>query len=281
MEKILIFWMLILSANFCSSQISGRCIDAMGNPISYANVGVLGSNRGTVTNSEGVFVLDDNFITGKHTIVVSYMGYETKLVDIDKNTKIEIMMKPLYYELEEVKIGVSTNKFTKEKRIGNNVLTEHVIVGFYSQNMGAEIGKFFKVNRGEKYKVERIHFNIAELGYKKGMFRINFYKVLDDDTIETERFNDKDIIMEVLKTGDVDVDVTNQKLVFDNDFLVSIECVNYIENSSVSNIKKKRVGFSSNVFCGPFYVRGNHLAKWMPKKQKYNSGLGMQLFVKY
>jgi len=281
MKRILIFWTLILSANFCFSQIKGKCVDEMGKPILYANVGVADSNMGTVTDEAGEFAIDENFVSDKNTIVVSCMGYETKLIIVDRKSAIKIEMKPIYFELEEVKIGASKYKFTKEKRIGNNVLTDHVVVGFHSKNKGAEIGKFFKVNKGKKYKVERMHFNIAELGYKKGTFRINFYKALGEENIETQRCNEKDIIMEVSKLGDVVVDVTNENLVFEDDFLVAIECIEYIEKILLKTNEHKVVYFSSNVFCGPYYIRANHIEKWVPKKQKYNLGLGIQLFVKY
>jgi hypothetical protein len=280
MKKIFTFLIIIVSANFCFSQIKGRCIDETGKPILYANVGIVDSNMGTVTNAEGEFVIDGE-LGAANTIVVSCMGYETKSIVANRNASVEVVMKLSSYELEEVKIGVSNYKYTKEKRIGNNVLTEHVVVGFHSKNKGAEIGKFFKVNKGKKYQVERMHFKIAELGYKKGTFRINFYKALDEENIEKQRCNEKDIIMEVSKLGDVDVDVTSENLVFEDDFLVAIECIEYVEKKSLNTNEHKAVYFSSNVFCGPFYLRENHLEKWKPKKEKYNMGLGMQLFVKY
>jgi hypothetical protein len=281
MKRILIFWTLILSANFCFSQIKGKCVDEMGKPILYANVGIVDSNMGTVTNEEGEFVIEGEFVSDKNTIVISCMGYETKSIVVDRNASVEIVMKLSSYELEEVKIGVSKYKFAKEKRIGNNVLTENVVVEFHSKNKGTEVGKFFKVNKGKKYKVERMHFKIAELGYKKGTFRINFYKALGEENVETQRCNEKDIIMEVSKLGDVNVDITSENLVFEDDFLVAIECIEYVEKKSLNTNEHKAVYFSSNVFCGPFYWRANHLEKWKPKKEKYNMGLGMQLFVKY
>jgi hypothetical protein len=253
----------------------------MGKPILYANVGIIGSGMGDVTNEDGEFVIDGPFVSDKNTVVVSCMGYETKSIVVDRKASVEIVMKLSFYELEEVKVGVSKYKFEKEKRMGNNVLTEHVVVGFHSKNKGAEIGKFFKVNKGKKYKVEKMHFNIAELGYKKGTFRVNFYKAFSKDNIETQRCNEKDIIMEISKPGDVDVDVSSENLVFEDDFLVAIECIEYVEKKSLNTNEHKIIYFSSNVFCGPYYSRANHLEKWKPRKEQYNLGLGMQLLVKY
>lgn len=281
MKKAWIVCSLIFSVNFCFSQISGRCIDSSGKPIPYVNIGIKNTIIGTVTGSNGDFLIDENELSENNTVVVSHIAYKTKSVNLLKKSVVEIIMEPSYYDLEEVKIGALKYEFTKKKRIGNNTLTEHVVTGFSSHNFGSEVGKFFKVNKGNKYKIEKVHFNIAELGYKTGTFRINFYKTFGDRNIETERCNNNDIIMEVSKTGDVDVDVKNENLVFENDFLVSIECINYIKNMPSVVNEHKAIYFSSNVFCGPMYLRANHVTKWVSSKQKYNPCLGIQLFVKY
>jgi hypothetical protein len=55
--------------------------------------------------------------------------------------------------------------------------------------MGAEVGKYFKVSKEKKYKVQKIRFNVAELGCKKGTFRVNFYNADNESNIEMERYN--------------------------------------------------------------------------------------------
>jgi len=281
MNKLLIIFVIVLKSNLCLSQIKGRCVDLLGSPLPYVNVGVQNTSVGTVTNSDGFFIIDDKSLAENATIIVSHIGYDTKSVIPIKNTEIEIKMTQTSIQLSEVKIESSKYKLTKDKKIGNNSLNKHVLVGFSSRNLGAEVGKFFKVKKGQKIKIEKIHFEIAELGYKKGTFRINFYNAINDDDIEKVRINDEDIIMEVLEVGDVDINIKNNNLVFENDFLVSIECINVVEKEPVVLKELKIISFSSNVFCGPFYFRSNNLTKWNAKKQKYNVGLGIQLFVKY
>jgi CarboxypepD_reg-like domain len=277
MKKIVSLFALIISINFCFSQIKGRCVDEKGKPILYANVGLVDSPMGTVTNADGEFVIDGEFVATKFTIIVSCMGYLTKSMDVDsdKKTAIEVVMQPAIYELDEVKIATSNYKFTEEKRIGNKTLSNNISVGFESKYMGAEVGRYFKVKKGKKYKVEKLHFKIATLGCKKATFRINFYKALDQDNIDSERYNYEDIIMEISKTGEVSVDLKDYKIVFENGFLVTIERLEQIDV-----IGQDKVMFNSNVFCGPFYIRVKHFDKWKTDRLKYNIGLGMQLFVK-
>ena len=87
--------------------------------------------------------------------------------------------------------------------------------------------------------------------------------------------------MEVSETGDVDVDIKDNHLIIEDNFLISIECINVVEKENQDPHEKKIIYFSSNVFCGPVYRRSNNLSKWNSKKEKYNMGLGIQLFVKY
>jgi hypothetical protein len=117
-------------------QIKGKCIDQMGKPILYANVGIVDSNMGAVTNEEGEFVIEGEFVSDKSTIVVSCMGYETKSIVADRKSEVEIVLKSSLIELEEIKIGASNYKYTNEKKIGNNKLTNKVKVSFYSKYMG-------------------------------------------------------------------------------------------------------------------------------------------------
>ncbi|MRX69331.1 CarboxypepD_reg-like domain-containing protein [Flavobacterium resistens] len=279
MKKLLILFTIILKSNLCLSQLKGKCVDSAGKPIPYVNIGVQNTSIGTVTDLNGDFIINDKSLQENAAIIVSHMGYETKSVTPAKDTPIEIVMTQLNFLLDEVKI--QPLKFTSEKKLGNNSLSKHILVGFSSRNLGAEVGKFFKIQKNKKIKIEKIHFEIAELGYKKGTFRINFYNANNDVDIEKVRVNDADIIMEVVETGDVDIDLKNNNLILENDFLVSIECINVVEKENLDPKEKKIIYFSSNVFCGPVYRRSNNLTKWNSKKEKYNMGLGIQLFAKY
>ena len=276
-----IFFLIVLYTNLCVSQIKGKCIDSLGIPIPYANLGIKNTEIGTVTDVYGNFKLDNESLTDKNNLIITHVGYTPKSIIVNNNVNIEITLNSANYELEEVTIVSSKYKFNKQKRIGNNVLTEHVVVGFFSRNLGAEVGKYFSVSKGKKYKIEKIHFNVSELGYKKGTFRVNFYNAINGKAIENIRKNDNDIIMEVSKTGDVNIDVTDESLIFENDFVVAIELIDLVDNTPPNTRETRKIYFSSNVFCGPYYSRSNNVSNWKESKQKYNLGLGIQLFVKY
>jgi hypothetical protein len=60
-----------------TGTIRGRVTDAStGRSLPYANVYVLGTASGSITNADGVYVISD-VAAGSHTLQVSYMGYRT------------------------------------------------------------------------------------------------------------------------------------------------------------------------------------------------------------
>jgi hypothetical protein len=279
MIKLFLLFISLLLTTIGFSQITGKCVDTLGKPLPYINIGIKNTMIGTITDQDGLFVLNDKTLGEANNLVISHIGYQTRLITATQKETITVVMKSIYYELDEVKV-TPKYKYTKEKRIGNNALSKNIVASFSSHNLGAEVGSYFKVSKGKKYKVERVHFNIAEMGYKKATFRINFYNATDEKNIELERSNTKDIIMDISSKGDVDVDVTQEMLEFEKGFLVTIEALNYIKDTLVINKEKEVVYFSSNVFCGPIYLRANHVTNWVSDRQKFNICLGIQLFIK-
>ncbi|PQB08656.1 hypothetical protein BST83_09080 [Polaribacter filamentus] len=73
-------------------------------------------------------------------------------------------------------------------------------------------------------------------------------------------------------------DLSNQYLSFENDFLVSIEWIDFENNENIE-IENKTIFFSSTVFSGPFVWRNNTNLEWNKKRQKYNVGVGIHLKV--
>lgn len=84
-----------------------------GEALAFCNVYVQELKTGASTNERGLFVINSLPANQKYTIVISYVGYETKtdLIQIlpDKVNDIDIKLKPLSIELQAIeKIGEKT-----------------------------------------------------------------------------------------------------------------------------------------------------------------------------
>jgi hypothetical protein len=190
-------------------------------------------------------------------------------------------MQASQYLLKDVVIRASKTIFSNKKTVGTVAKTDKVTFGFTTKNLGTEIGKLIEVKKGGNYKVEKVYFNISNFGFKKATFRVNFYNAAEGKSFETVRTNYSDIVKDVFNTGLVEIDVANENIAFENDFLVSLEWIDYTPNISLNPKEEKDIKFSSWVFCGPVYYRATSVSKWEKSKFKYNVGLGIYLLVKY
>ena len=84
MRKI-IFIVFLLPVVLLQAQISGTVVDETGQPLIGAAVRVVGSNQGTITDYDGVFILPD--APADATIEVSYVGYLPQRHLIIQNSK--------------------------------------------------------------------------------------------------------------------------------------------------------------------------------------------------
>jgi hypothetical protein len=92
-----------------TGTIRGRVTDAStGRSLPYANVSVLGTASGSITNADGVYVISD-VTAGSHTLQVSYMGYRTSKksrvrVSVGRVERVDFALDPAEVMADEVKI---------------------------------------------------------------------------------------------------------------------------------------------------------------------------------
>jgi len=110
--RILLLFILSVFCSFLANAqqktISGKITENNGEPIIGANIQVKGTSAGTVSDADGSFKL--TVPEGGKTIVVSYLGFVTQELSVDK-TDFSIVMKESATDLEElVVIGYGTVK---------------------------------------------------------------------------------------------------------------------------------------------------------------------------
>ncbi len=105
---MLIFLSLWVIGLPLSGQVSGKITDKEGNPLPYASiycpqVGDENQTLGTTSNADGVFTL--NLPTGKVQLVVQYIGFETKVLELslsDTPVFLEIRLDNQSIDLQEI-----------------------------------------------------------------------------------------------------------------------------------------------------------------------------------
>ncbi|MEP3386597.1 MAG: TonB-dependent receptor [Reichenbachiella sp.] len=100
----LFFFMLVLihfNANAQNRSISGTVYDKNGEPLIGAAIMVVGlNNTGTIADIDGNFEI--SLPEGSNLIEVSYVGFISKQVSIQSQSKIEVILEEDYEQLQEV-----------------------------------------------------------------------------------------------------------------------------------------------------------------------------------
>lgn len=83
-----------------SREIKGRIVDVDGEPLIGVNVLIKGTSRGTATDFDGYFTLED--VSDGAILVVSYVGYQTQEVTLGEENELEIVLTSDSQMLDEV-----------------------------------------------------------------------------------------------------------------------------------------------------------------------------------
>ena len=115
MKKITLFIAALFLGGimYAQNNVSGVIVDGeLGTSLPGASIVVKGTNNGVSSDFNGQFSLD--LAKGSHKIMISYVGYETKLIDveIDKNMTTYITLSEELSELEVM--VVSASKFEQK-----------------------------------------------------------------------------------------------------------------------------------------------------------------------
>ncbi len=117
----------------CQKTITGRVYDAKNDlPLVQASIQAKGSGAGVAAGSEGRFTL--TLPANAKTITVSYVGYETRTVDVDgPATDFPIGLEPL---LEEVQITVIGSRNLSRTKVQTPVPVDVIPVAAMAKEVG-------------------------------------------------------------------------------------------------------------------------------------------------
>ncbi|MBN3035060.1 MAG: carboxypeptidase-like regulatory domain-containing protein [Bacteroidales bacterium] len=227
----LFFPTLLLSLQFLSalSQVySGLLINAEnGQPVPFANIGIIGQNAGTVSDAAGSFRLELNSRFDNETLRISCIGYEGKswligdfkreIVNIDK---VRIELSPVSYQLDEVVIRpVDTQTYTLGNFCDPNSAYGNA---FYSTELGTEMGVVMQLPRKKNTAyLKSFRFYVGEFTFGTFPVRLNIYSLKDGrphENILTEP-----VFLDITSEGEYITDLKKYNIVTEGDFFISLE----------------------------------------------------------
>ena len=128
-RTLLILLILLISGPLSAQEeamVYGTVTDSLGRPIELANITVMGSNEGTMTNSSGAYEL--SVTSGKNlTLVYSCVGYQTRqtylALEAGERRELDIWLRTDVTSLEEISVSARQDKGTTFQRINVDALT--------------------------------------------------------------------------------------------------------------------------------------------------------------
>ncbi|MCE3228326.1 MAG: outer membrane protein with a CnaB-type/M14 peptidase domain [Bacteroidetes bacterium] len=223
-----------------------------GQPIEFANIGIIGKGVGTVTNEKGEysFVVPDSL--AKEKVRVSLIGYKPKTFTVPQAASLsKIILQQEAVNLAEVAV---TPKSVKVKTLGNNTVHTSVSAGFKKNNLGAEMAIRLNV-KAKQTHLRSFKVNVVKNTLDKALFRLNIYSV-DEKGYPKENILKQNIIVEPKeKTGIIEFDLRPYNIFVDDDVFVALEWIKDLGDVTGLMFSTKLVGSAT-------YFRKASQDKW-------------------
>lgn len=265
--------LILFSTHICQSIFSqeiicGHVVDAETHKaIEYVNIGVVGKNIGTVSDSNGYYSISISSQFDPDSIRFSCIGYESRNINI-KNLRErvsgDILLSQAQVYLNE--IIVTPGKY-KEKVLGNTYRTNKIQAGFRENNMGFECGILLPVKK--QTILEKLTCNISECTYDSIHYRLNVYKQTGKMLFEPILKKPIYIKQKVLaKSMTLVIDLSEYNLIVRENTLITLE---HIEDMGIGHLL-----FSGGLIGNTCYYRKTSQGKW----EKTPLKLGFSVIVK-
>jgi hypothetical protein len=270
MRLFFVFVLCVLKQLFFAQLVcKGALLDAnSGQPVEFANIGIVGKGVGTVSNEKGEYNFKVPDSLAQENVRISVIGYNPRIISIkDLQQQAQIQLTQNVTNLKEVAVSVAKTKVRIE---GNNTRTKAVSGGFKDNSLGAEMGVRIAIKRKQTHlRKVMININMNTLDTLP-VFRFNLYKEADGlpgENLLTQNI----IIVPKEKTGYLEFDLRPYSLFVDENIFITLEWIKDLGDA-------KGLYFSTRLPGHATYFRQTSQAKW----QKITGiGIGLHAEVAY
>ena len=268
----IMFLLVFIPISGWSETVSGRMVDGeTGETLPYVNIGVLGGERGTVSNEQGYFHIDLTDLMPESTIRFSYIGYENHDATVEKLSGLggilgEVKLTPITLEMQPVLVYP---RDFKEKVVGNPNPPRMVRAGFKEDSLGYEVGIRVKIKKRPTV-LKTLTLHGVTTTYDSVFYRLNVYEM--DDKQPGKNILKKPIYITLTdfeQLADITLDLTPHHIVVHDDFVITLE---YVKELGEGDLQ-----FSTGILNGKIFYRKTSQAPW----HSAPFGLGMSVLIRY
>lgn len=236
-----LFFFLVAGVYAQQLRISGKIINGKTTePLSYAHLLLTDYEFGTSTNSDGIFAFEIPERLIGSSILISHIGFQSKVFLLKDLAGGEIELEPLTEGLAEVSI---TNPVLKKRHtIRPEWLQESI--GFGNLNGGlypSKVARYY--DRPDKFdsdcyieQIELYFYDVREQQNLKAKFRLHVYGVTEDGS-PGEELAGNILLEKNIRSENLKVDLIDQKIRIPSDgFFIGVEHL-FIKENQFSQIR--------------------------------------------
>ncbi len=252
---ILLIYILGHVTSNCQT-ITGTVTDGYQNPLPFVNIGVINKNKGTVSKIDGSFQINISDIEDSELLRFSSVGYESvdyNIGDLKVDTERirNIYLKKITYQIDEVLVESGKRKIYSigSRNAGNTTWA------WYNLMNGAEIGRL--ISNCDKIYLRKFYFHISETNCDSILYRLKIYNI-NNQSPDSIINKDEIFLTSKKKEGWECINVIDQGILVDNDFIITIETINGWNRGG-----DKSVYLSKIQNKGVSYKRQSSMAPWL------------------
>lgn len=240
------------SLAFSQSLIAGQIKSQKGEALAYANIGIKGGKLGTISTTDGKFSISIPDSLLNDTLTFTSIGFKDKsylIKTLATKKDIEIILEDKIISLAEVEIS---NAKLKQYKLGITGRTPMVSIPTksYQKNDVLEQARIIHLKKAAKI-IDANIFVLSE-SMKEVSIRLNFYAV--ENGMPGKRLVEKSIIRKAtLKKGWFNIDLKEEDIYLDEDFVVSFEYLPSTQSSIV---------FAAKMGAADSFLRSSSLGIW-------------------
>ena len=236
LTTILLLFFLVLPKTVTAQTVQGIVLDsATRDPLPYVHIGVVGKNVGVISRDDGTFHIDLHKTAPSDSLTFSLLGYRKQRLSPSewKQGKLTVALSPRIYTLRE--IHVEDTRIDDPVKLGRHQPTK-ITTGYSGTGefgFGGEWG--IRINHdGQTYQIRDINLHTRFNTLDSVLFRFNIYSI-QDNLPDTSLLSDEMFVTSHKRDRWITKDVTTERLVIDQDVIVTFEVVRLWYSATGSN----------------------------------------------
>lgn len=210
----------------------GRIINENNLPIPYCSIGIFGTNKGVVSDENGMFKIAIDQLSNTDSIRISHVSYVAKFIlasnlsQSQSNTSnISLTVKSI--ELTDVKV-FDYKQFQKKIQIAPKKIFESVMLSLQGDYLINDFGEVFGslIHLKKRILLENVSFGVnIDDSCDDVLFRLVLKNI--EDGQPSSDILQQEIFLKVTKSGWQVLDLSDQLIVVESDFFIGLEYLKF------------------------------------------------------